>query len=193
MAPEISRLFLIKIIYLQPWGLSTSGLRPNMTPSVAIRYITLLFFVSVLAGCKKKYPDGPLLNFSSKLMRVSGDWVLSAAFINGEGKMSYTGFSSCRLKITDDKGYLAQWEEKNLEMNALGTWKWEERKKYISFSIDLWFYKLDDAGRLMVNTFNNSQLTERKYRILKLTDDQLWMEHTSASGNHAELHFKPAD
>ena len=150
----------------------------------------MIFLLGMTVSCKKKYPDGPLFSFSSKLKRVSSDWVLTAAIINGEGKMSYPGFATCQLNITEDKGYAAKWEERGQELNALGTWKWQERKKYISFSTDLWFYKLDATDNLVINTFNNSQLTATTYRIIKLTEERLWMENNTPNGGHVELHFK---
>lgn len=165
---------------------------PN-THSIVLKSCLAMVLLLGAASCKKKYPEGPLLSFSSKFKRVVGNWQLSAAIINGEGKMNYKGFSTCVLRITDNKEYSVQWEEKSQEMNTLGTWKWVDRKKYLRFSTDLWFYKIDANHNLTYNTYNNSQLTYTTYRITRLTEDQLWLENNSESGAQVELHFKTTE
>ena len=162
---------------------------PNASPILKLFLVIALCLAAV--SCKKKYPDGPLISFSSKLKRMEGTWQISSAIINGENKTTYKGFATCRLKIGDNKEYAVQWEEKSQEMNTLGTWKWVERKKYLRFSTDLWFYKIDANHNLTHNTYNNSQLSFITYRILRLTDDQLWLETSTAGGDQVELHFKP--
>jgi hypothetical protein len=164
---------------------------PNI-PSILKSFLVCVLLLGAVS-CKKKYPDGPLLSFTSKFKRVVGTWQLSAAVINGEGKMTYTGFATCLLQMTDNKEYSVQWEERNQEMNTLGTWQWVDRKKYLRFSTDLWFYKIDADHNLTHNTYNNSQLTNTTYRITRLTEDQLWLENTTENGDQVVLHFKTAE
>ncbi len=118
---------------------------------------TLLFVISVslfvFTGCKK-YEDGPLISFKSKMKRLEGEWRL--VYQNGDDVFSIP--PKLYFKFEED-GTFTRTEVGDNTISYTGTWVWESRKEIIE--VDL--RSPDNIERI-------------DYRISKLTSDALWIE-----------------
>jgi hypothetical protein len=55
------------------------------------RILVILLFCSLLAGCDKRYDDGPCLSFVKASNRLCGRWTVDKVLINGEQSYENSG------------------------------------------------------------------------------------------------------
>lgn len=131
------------------------------------------FAVVFLASCGK-YEDGPGFSLRSKTSRLAGTWTVTEAF---QGSTDITGdiTNGGTIEVTFDKdgGYTYAYEFEIFGIptsgSVSGTW---------SFS--------DDKTEIVV-TDGSGQSDSAK--ILRLTNQELWIEEPDGSGGTYEVHY----
>lgn len=119
---------------------------------------SLIFILSVslfiFSGCKK-YEDGPLLSFKSKVNRLEGEWRI--VYVNGDDVFS--DYPRIYFKFDKDGNFFRTEKGEDYTHTDQGTWVWESRKEIIEVDLIYTNYR------------------ERiDYRISKLTSGELWIE-----------------
>jgi hypothetical protein len=160
----------------------------------AIKYLLALFFVTLSYSSCKKYPDGPLLNFTSKEKRIERTWTLEYLEIGGIDSTSYfldendSGFkfNFLKLKLGRDASYVDYGSNRNLYRFVYVNCYLIDNKKKLSIdrqNYDPSVYSLkDQVGPFWVND-------KVEFRIRKLTKEELWLE-TTYNGNLTKVHFR---
>ncbi|MFY8077013.1 MAG: lipocalin family protein [Flavobacteriales bacterium] len=131
------------------------------------------FAVVLLASCGK-YEDGPGFSLRSKTSRLAGTWTVTEAF---QGSTDITGdiTNGGTVEVTFDKDgaytYAYDFEIFGIPTSGSvsGTW---------SFS--------DDKTEIVV-TDGSGQSDSAK--ILRLTNQELWIEEPDGSGGTYEVHY----
>jgi len=129
-----------------------------------------LFVAFTLASCSK-YEEGPAISLRSKKERVANTWKIENAYRNGEDVTGDYDQYSLRLTKGGDATLAALFRSGNLtfEYETDGTWKFESDKEVLNLD-----FENDEA--------------DRKYQILKLKEDELWLRE---QGGEDELHLIP--
>ncbi len=126
--------------------------------------LVLIAFMSVavtMPSCNK-YEDGPAFSLLTKKMRITGDWSLENYNSNGTDITSTVQVlwgASCEWQIEKDNSY-----KLTGNINDAGTWKLGADK--------------DDI------TFTPTSGTVETYRILRLTNKELWLRYTNSNGTY---------
>jgi hypothetical protein len=155
-----------------------------------LKNVIFLFvaFAFIITSSCKKYPDGPLISFQTKVKRIVGIWDVEYFEINGYDSTSYLKnkpfYGMYRLDKDGETGqghylqYLPE-EEKYFDN---GTWDLRNKKN------DLAIY-------LATNLFPESTLGPYRaqfavWEIRKLTETQLWLKTTYTDGREYLIKFK---
>lgn len=159
------------------------------TKSVLI--ISLIIFI--YSSCKK-YPDGPLISFTSKEKRLERTWTLEYLEIGGVDSTCYfldendSGFkfNYMRLKFGRDASYVDYGSHKNLYRFVYINCSLIDNKKKLSIDRQNYdppaYSPKDQVGPFWVNE-------KVEFRIRKLTKEELWLE-TTYNGNLTKAHFR---
>jgi hypothetical protein len=138
------------------------------------RKITFAFLIAGLtigltATSCKKYEDGPNVSLTSRTERVANTWIISYAEEDGENVSSefnqYELFMNSSGDATLDANY-----------TVFGT-------TYQNQTSGTWVFTNDEAN-LRLDFDDDSQ--DGEYRILRLTNDELWLKDIS---QNLELHL----
>lgn len=161
----------------------------------AIKYLLALFLVSFSFGACKKYPDGPLLNFTSKEKRIERTWTLEYLEIGGIDSTSFfldendSGYKFNYLKFyhSRDQSFIDYYSQKNPYGHSLYfNWAFTESKKKLTIDIQMYdpyaYSSKDQVGPFWINE-------KVEFRIKKLTKEELWLE-TTYNDNLTKVHFK---
>ncbi len=161
----------------------------------AIKYLLALFLVSFSYSSCKKYPDGPLLNFTSKENRIERTWTLEYLEIGGIDSTSYfldendSGFKFNRVRFFHDRG------DSRIDYNSIKNpygssidfdWWFSDKNKILVIDLSLTnppVYSVEDrVGPFWI-------IEKVEFRIRKLTKEELWLE-TTYNGNLTKAHFR---
>jgi len=95
---------------------------------------TLLFVLTVslfvFSGCKK-YEDGPLISFKSKMKRLEGEWRL--VYLNGDDVFSIP--PKLYFKFEEDGTFTRTEVGEDNTVSYKGTWVWESHKEIIEVDL----------------------------------------------------------
>lgn len=157
---------------------------------------------AVLASCKRKYEEGPLISFTSKCKRLERTWTLSYIYIDGidstEAVYKALGIIDNKFRakfIEPSDGTCFNYAPIDVRVNITGS---------IYYSHLPGSYKLSENGKyLIMNIIRTSDIVNLKYkevgpfftddyveyRIKRLTKSELWLELTY-NGKYIWIHFK---
>ena len=139
----------------------------------------LLLFVALITvavtSCKK-YDEGPRVSLASKKSRVANTWKYDEILVNGKATNLSTNEINARLELTKDGG--ATYTSGSTTGN--GTWVFSDDKEDLTITLVYQF------------TFISTN-ESRKYKILKLKDDEMWLEYINPNGDITEYRLESAD
>jgi hypothetical protein len=153
----------------------------------------ILFFIAfafIIMGSCKKYPDGPLVSLYSKEHRVVGTWDVEYFSINGIDSTEY-------LKSNTLNGYYIFSKEKEgfAELTysnynhfyGIGAhWNFANHKKNIEIKTE---YVVPDTIHFNLGLFD--QTTPVSWRIMRLTEEQMWLKGIYTDGREYFFKLKP--
>lgn len=138
--------------------------------------ISLLALCISFASCKK-YEDGPPFSLMTKKARISNIWAVDKYYLNGVDKtIEY------RQLIVREK--LVFFQSGNFEYNELSNWSWAVP----SYS-GKWALINNKENLEMIP--DNSAVSTKTFRILRLKNKELWLEQTFKPDSIAEYHYLP--
>jgi len=117
-------------------------------------FLSIVFISAItLTGCKK-YEDGPAFSLNTKKARITNQWKLTEETING----AQHTISSEKIDIKKDKSYVITWSGSS----ETGNWEFSSDKESITFT-------------------PNGSSSSDTYKILRLKNNELWLQSTSGS------------
>ncbi|MBK9478546.1 MAG: hypothetical protein IPP56_00790 [Bacteroidetes bacterium] len=162
--------------------------------SKPIIYLAFIAFIFLINSSCKKYPDGPLINLMSKEKRLERYWYMEYLEIGGIDSTSYfmaendSGYKFRDLRFLPDRdaSTISYYSLTNSFKPDLSfNWSFSNNKKDLIIDID--FY--DPSGYILNNRLGPFWVSEAvKFRIRKLTKDELWLE-TTYNGLLTKVHF----
>jgi hypothetical protein len=142
-----------------------------------MRYLSLLLFIVALFTTCRKYEEGPNVSFRKKEARVTNNWRVESAVVNGVEESQEPFWTKQKHYMYRDGKYIVTIiDPVTLEAeNYQGTWE-----------------LYDEGRKLSLMTKNPVTLleTRNEYNILKLFEKSLWIRKTD---NSLELHFTPSE
>lgn len=146
----------------------------NLTPQTHLmnRLIILAASIMFLSSCL--YKNGPVVSFRLKSERVANKWLYSSYVINNLDVTSV--FDSSTIEFTKDGHIYKEASTADTTITTIGKWEFDEKTSTI-----LQMYLIDST----LNTWGES------WTILKLKEEEIWLEHRTSTGIH-ELILKPA-
>jgi hypothetical protein len=162
--------------------------------TAAIKYLLVLFLISFSYSSCKKYPDGPLLNFTSKEERIERTWTLEYLEIGGIDSTANfldendSGFKFNHIRFYNERDYSRIVYSSRLNPLGLLSMNWSFTDKKRNLEIDLigfmapYFTIKDRIGPFWVKG-------KIEFRIRKLTKEELWLE-TTYNGALTKAHFR---
>ncbi len=142
---------------------------------VAIMSAILLTTLSVAVTSCRKYEEGPNISLRKKAARVTNNWRIESAQLNGQEVSVDPYWSKQKHYMYRNGSYVVtiidpvSLEVKNLQ----GSWK---------------LYDNDTKLALTTKNFSGNIDSTTDYNILKLYERQLWIRKTD---NSLELHMVP--
>ena len=134
------------------------------------------FAVLLLVSCGK-YEDGPGFSLRSRTARIAGSWTYEKVIVNGvdmtstwiepgeDNTFEFTKDGGYTETVIDPQGYIDV---------TSGSWELTDNDENISIKLATVYYSATTV-----------------YKILRLTNKEMWYEWTStASGNKIEYHLK---
>ena len=150
----------------------------------------LLILTSILlfSGCKK-YPEGPLINFESKLQRVDGIWDVEYFGINGYDSTAnlknwpYYGYYE--FSHLDRGGHLSfsYLPIGHLAHNTAGYWEFQDRKNNL-FVVQNQYITPSNPS------FGAYAAPAVSWEIRRLMTEQLWIRTVYRDGREYYIKFK---
>lgn len=132
------------------------------------KLLTISLIISLVIiglGSCSKYEDGPSLSLRSKKARAEGVWTLKSATNNGADVTSNYG-TGFKLTLNEDLTAIVEYNGFSIE----GKWDLSEDK-------------------LQLIITDNATQTPKAYDILRLTNDEFWMNDVDGS-NTTKLVFE---
>jgi hypothetical protein len=142
------------------------------------RFLFLLLILGTFAaGSCKKYPDGPEFSLLPKKIRLAEDWKINKMYENGvditSKGLAHIVHDSRDIKVAGGFSY-SMTTDNGTSLSYSGTWSWSSDKTVLYFTYAL------GAG-----------VQEDTYLILRLKEDDLWLQNVSPTGDVMEYHFIP--
>lgn len=133
--------------------------------------IMLLALVAFIAASCGKYEEGPKISFASKNARLVNSWKIEKKYYNNVEQTILADESADIMELQDGGACVMTDYTGSASLTYSGTWS------------------LSDSKEVVTVTFSVGILsTSTDYKILRLKEDELWVEHTS--GNTViESHF----
>ena len=157
-----------------------------------LKQITFFFTAIILltiAACKK-YPDGPLISFQTKMYRLTNtNWDVDSFIANGHDSTAYLksqlfyGNYYFRKPESDNNGRFAYHPLYNSNCDGSGQWEFTNNKKSIIISAiystfgHIGPFRLDDS------------IAKVTWDIMRLTQKDLWLK-TTYNGKEYFVKFK---
>jgi hypothetical protein len=128
--------------------------------------------LSTLSACRK-YEEGPNISFRSKKARITNNWRVGSAEVNGVEESSSAYWAKQKHYFRRNGDYTVTVIDPNTQeaTNLNGSWKLYDGSRKIALTL-----RRANAGQDSVVDFN----------ILKLYNKQMWLRRTD---NTVELHF----
>lgn len=140
-----------------------------------------LSLIFIFSACKK-YEEGPRFSFRSKEERLSNTWIMSQVFeTNGGSKIDKTSdyntvYSNFVLVCDKENHYSTTFRYLSAtDANEIGRYRFGSEKNILIFTFE--------SG--------NDDAMEGKWTILRLKEDELWMETVNSNNVTVEVHFSP--
>lgn len=131
--------------------------------------IPLVLFAALIVAACKKYEDGPAISLRSKKKRVEGIWKIDKKFDAQEEQLQLT---SDDLKVRWEFEDTIYREVFSGTTQISGTWEFTESKE-----------------RILVNYEDTTGKYTRDYRILRLTNSDLWLKFEDST----EIYFSSTE
>jgi hypothetical protein len=143
-----------------------------------IKAIVLFTTIIFIAGSScKKYPDGPLINFHSKELRVLGTWDVEYYSINGYDSTSYLKAQPYYGKYTfhapkgDNPGGFDLLSNNNIYA-TIGNWEFGNNKENLNIEQVI---ACTSLPQFETNPYIAHYIT---WEIRRLTDSDIWLKTT---------------
>ena len=155
-------------------------------------FLLTLIVALLFTSCKKRFPDGPLISFRSKLERIQGVWNLSAYLVNGVDSTRYYN-NYFGNQCIFDFGLLPEDDAATLNIN----WGVDSTRLFMmsaayTFATDINFSahsSIFNSARFICSLSDTSNLNvNNNYQILKLKYKEVWLR-ANDFGNTYEFHL----
>lgn len=139
------------------------------------QFILVIVVASACLTSCRKYEEGPNVSFRTKAARVTNNWKIESALVNGTEVSQDPLWAKQKHYMYRDGKYImtiinpVTLEAKNLQ----GTWK---------------LYDHDSKIALTTKNFSGNIDSTNEFNILKLYNKQFWIRKVD---NSVELHFSP--
>ncbi|MDQ3047853.1 MAG: hypothetical protein M3R27_09925 [Bacteroidota bacterium] len=134
----------------------------------------LLLLIHFLSSCTK-YEDGPGFSLLTKKSRLANTWRVESFFLNNNDE-TY----NYRIFITKEELTFSRSGDYSYSESA--TWSWAKADDKGS-----WEFREQKEEVNMISEDGSS----KNFRILKLKNDQLWLERRVSPDSLVELHYVP--
>jgi hypothetical protein len=132
--------------------------------------IALLAVTFILGSCSK-YEEGPALSLRTKKARLAGVWKIEK-FVDNDGSVSYPDSGdSGTVEYTKDNEVKATFDIFGFQALVNGEWEFIKDKEWLRVILDF-----------------NGQKEVEDSKILRLKNDELWIEDEDGD----QTHFIPA-
>lgn len=137
-------------------------------------FLAVLFVSGVFTSCRK-YEEGPNISFRTKEARVTNNWKVESALVNGVEEAQTPYWEKQKHYFYRNKTYsVTIIDPKTLEArNINGTWTLYDNDRKLSITTKNYTGNIDSTT---------------DYNIVKLFNRQFWIRKTD---NTLELHFIP--
>ncbi len=143
-----------------------------------VAILVLMAIVVIIPGCKK-YEDGPMLSFRSKMHRVVNSWRLDAYYLNGVEATSSLIITGYTEDYTKAGSYSRSYTKENGDLvSETGSWEFDDKKDNLL---------VNGVGSIELSN-QNSTVTNTRCTILRLKEKELWYEFENGGDKH-EFHF----
>jgi hypothetical protein len=136
----------------------------------------LLLLIAFISGSCKKYPDGPEFSLLPKNFRLEENWKTNKVY---ENKIDVT--TVVLAKVTH--------ESRNINRHGGFTYELDEGGSSLSYS-GSWSFSSDKTVIYFTYVFGSNVNTDT-YLILRLKEDDLWLQNITPSGDVMEYHLIP--
>lgn len=138
--------------------------------------VMILMCVIVLDSCRK-YEEGPIVSLRSARQRLTNNWGLESALINGVELASTPYYAKQKHYLYGDNRYILTVVDPltGVAMNIQGNWNLYDKNKKLALTTKNYTGNIDSTT---------------DYVILKSFEKQLWIRSVD---NVKEFHFKPFD
>lgn len=137
--------------------------------------VGLLLGIALLIAACSKYPDGPEVSFTSRKARLVNNWKVDQSFRNN---VQDTATTNGLLEFKDNgdyQGYIFNTPQNKFD-TLTGTWRF-----------------VDSDASVQVEFKRNTDTTTRyqNWKILRLMEDELWVETNNFGATWTKYHLKP--
>lgn len=140
-----------------------------------VQFVIVILIVSCAVSSCRKYEEGPNVSFRTKKARVTNNWRIESAELNGnEVSLDPLWAKQKHYMYRDGKYIITIVDPITLEArNLQGNWK---------------LYDHDTKIALTTKNFSGNIDSTNEFNILKLYNKQFWIRKVD---NSLELHFTP--
>jgi len=140
--------------------------------------ILFLLALACLSACKK-YEEGPSFSLMTKKARLANIWYVDKYYINGADKTA-----DYRQGVSREK--LVIYESGRFEYSEVSTWVWAPMEYVGSWKFT------NDKEDVELRP-DDASIPVQSSHILKLKNDELWLEREVMQGMVVEYHYLPLE
>ncbi len=140
------------------------------------KLLCLLLICSAVSSCKK-YEEGPALSLRTKKARMANNWKVDKFLVNGVDKTS-----DYRLLVIRES--LEFFRSGQFQYSEVSNWSWA-----VPYYTGKW--ELEDKKEHLSLTSDDASVDYREFKILKLKNDELWLQRTAKADSVVEFHYIP--
>ncbi len=141
----------------------------------------ILYFIAIitliLSGCKK-YEDGPLISFRSKVNRLTGKFEIDKFLVNNEDStLLYNEYMGIYLEIDYFENLTNTYLGFSDNNKSLCSGHWDIQKPKTTITTDYYYWYIDTDS---LNSSHKPPIAPfesyNEWTILKLTNKKLWLK-----------------
>lgn len=140
------------------------------------KLLFLLLICSTIFSCKK-YEDGPSISLRTKKAHIANNWKVDKFLVNGVDKTT-----DYRLLVTRES--LELFRSGQFQYSEISNWSWA-----VPYYTGKW--DLEDKKETLSFTSDNTNVDYREFKILKLKNDELWLQREVKADSILEYHYTP--
>ena len=152
------------------------------------KQVYIIILITVIFSACKKYPDGPLISFRSKLNRIEGKWNVDKFYVDGiDSTESFNQNLALKIEFTKKKygskhSYAIYYESASNNIYLYGYWYFKEENIISTILNESIVYEMGPF------TANSSSM----WTIIRLTNKEFnlstsWIPNCTSCGNHTYL------